>query len=100
LIDELKALLPQIAQSNPVESHVSRADIQTLALAARGERSFDDWAALRTVVNAAAGRSTDIETILQLSKRVDDVAALLAERDRLQAAFDQLIEATKPIQES
>jgi hypothetical protein len=63
-----------------------------MAVAARGERSFDDWAALRQTVGAAVGRSADIETILQLSKRVDDIAALITERDRLQESFEHIAE--------
>jgi ABC-type transporter Mla subunit MlaD len=84
------AILPELTKSGSTVSGTDLAELRTLAIAARGEQSFDDWAALRQVVGAAAGRSPDIETILQLSKRIDDIAALIDERDRLQQSFEKI----------
>ncbi|MCC6704262.1 MAG: hypothetical protein IT334_05240 [Thermomicrobiales bacterium] len=91
LLDELRELLPQLGQVR-TEAGPNLSELRSIAIAARGERSFDDWAALRTVSAMAVGRPTDIDTILQLSKRVDDIAALIAERDRLQGAFAKIVD--------
>ena len=92
LIDELKALIPALGAEVEPPAGPDLSELKTIAIAASGERSFDDWAALRQAVGNAVGRPTDIETILQLSKRVDDISALIVERDRLQDAFTRIIE--------
>jgi hypothetical protein len=91
LLDELRALLPSLGATSQPAPPPDFSELRTMAIAARGEPSFDDWAALRQVATSAAGRPTDIETILQLSKRVDDIAALIAERDRLHDAFKRVL---------
>ncbi|MEZ4497734.1 MAG: hypothetical protein R2845_13385 [Thermomicrobiales bacterium] len=73
MIDELKALIPALGAEVEPPAGPDLSELKTIAIAASGERSFDDWAALRHAVGNAVGRPTDIETILQLSKRVDEV---------------------------
>ncbi len=99
LVEELNALLPQLGRAADVPGGPDFNELRALAIAGRGDQSFDDWAALRQVVDSAVGRPTDIETILQLSKRVDDIAALIAERDRLQDAFTRALEWIDAVEE-
>lgn len=95
LLDELRTLLPAlttpVAAAEPTATDLDRIALRDAAIAARGEASFDDFSALRQTLSDATTRPRDVEVMLRLSQRVGDVAALLAERDRLQAAFDDLI---------
>jgi hypothetical protein len=96
LLDELRTLLPALTTpvpptAEPTAAELDRIALRDAAIAARGEASFDDFSALRQTLSDATTRPRDVEVMLRLSQRVGDVAALLAERDRLQAAFDDLI---------
>jgi hypothetical protein len=101
LLDELRALLPELAAGSadstetPPESPAPVIDleaIKTAAVEARGEISFDNFSALRTTIDEATTKPRDVEVMLKLSQRVDDIYALIAERDRLQQAFDVMLE--------
>jgi len=93
LLDELRTLLPQLAAPAAApQPAVDLAALRERALAARGDRSFDNFAALREVVADAVNRPKDIEVVLRLSQRVEDMHALIQERDRLDAAFAALID--------
>jgi len=92
LLDELRDLLPQIAASaTPVGAVIDPVALRDQVATARGDRSVDDFAALREMIADAVSRPRDIDALLRLSQRVDDIAALLEERDRLEAAFNDLI---------
>lgn len=92
LIDDLRALLPALVAPAPAaEEPRDLAAIRDRAVAARGEMSFDRFQALREVVQEALTRPRDVEVVLRLSRRVEDMDALLAEWDRLQQAFDQIV---------
>ena len=93
LIDELRLLLPALAAPAVPSGEEPRdiAGIRERAIAARGDISFDRYRALREVVQEALTRPRDVEVVLRLSRRVEDMDALIAEWDRLQQAFDQLI---------
>ena len=105
LLDELRSLLPglvrevpaPVAEEEPVieEPPAPAVDLEAIraaAIEARGEISFDNFAALRTVIDEATTKPRDVEVMLKLSQRVDDIVALIAERDRLQLAFDSIVE--------
>ncbi|CAN5538029.1 hypothetical protein BH09CHL1_BH09CHL1_01440 [soil metagenome] len=104
LLDELRAILPGLvtglaAQSGDSEEVQAEAPaptidlqaIKTAAVEARGEISFDNFLALRTTIDEATTKPRDVEVMLKLSQRVDDIYALIAERDRLQQAFDVML---------
>lgn len=106
LLEELRALLPGLVREVPApvagesepeieEPAGPSIDLETIraaAVEARGEISFDDFAALRATIDEATTRPRDVEVMLKLSQRVDDIVALMAERDRLQQAFDIMLE--------
>jgi hypothetical protein len=104
LLDELRALLPALVRETPAaaseepeveEAAAPTVDIEAIrsaAVDARGEISFDNFAALRATIDEATTKPRDVEVMLKLSQRVDDIVALIAERDRLQLAFDAIIE--------
>jgi hypothetical protein len=105
LLDELRAILPGLAaataaqpadhEAAPAEPPAPTIDleaIKTAAVEARGEISFDNFSALRTTIDEATTKPRDVEVMLKLSQRVDDIFALIAERDRLQQAFDVMLE--------
>ncbi len=92
LLEELRDLLPRLAApATPPETAADLSALRERAIMARGDRSFDDFAALREVVSDAVNRPRDIEVVLRLSQRIDDIDALLNERDRLDAAFSDLV---------
>ena len=91
LIDELRGLLPALTTPPQTVQSPDYSALREQAIAARGDVSFDQFAALREVVQEALSRPRDVEVVLRLSRRVEDMNALLGERDRLQQAFEQLI---------
>jgi hypothetical protein len=91
LIEELRGLLPALTTPSQTVLSPEYATLREQAIAARGDVSFDQFAALREVVQEALSRPRDVEVVLRLSRRVEDMNALLGERDRLQQAFEQLI---------
>ncbi|MGH2548491.1 MAG: hypothetical protein ACRDHN_03830 [Thermomicrobiales bacterium] len=105
LLDELRAILPGLAagiatqpadpDETPAELPTPTIDldaIKSAAVEARGEISFDNFSSLRTTIDEATTKPRDVEVMLKLSQRVDDIFALIAERDRLQQAFDVMLE--------
>lgn len=109
LLDELRAILPALAAgiaaqsadasevpTEPPAPAVDLEAIKTAAVEARGEISFDNFSALRTTIDEATSKPRDVEVMLKLSQRVDDIYALIAERDRLQQAFDAMLERLNP----
>lgn len=103
LLDELRAILPGLAggtAERTAEEAVEVAQepavdldaIKAAAVEARGEISFDNFAALRATIDEATTKPRDVEVMLKLSQRVDDIVALIAERDRLQLGFDAVLE--------
>jgi hypothetical protein len=101
LLDELRALLPGLVRDAPVTPEEPEVEappavdleaIRSAAVEARGEISFDNFAALRATIDEATTKPRDVEVMLKLSQRVDDIVAVIAERDRLQLAFDAILE--------
>jgi zinc ribbon protein len=88
LLDELRSLLPAVMASAPASaSNGAIADALAAALAADN----DDLVALRAAMDRARERPKDIDTVLDLSGRVDAVIALLDAYDRLRAAAETTV---------
>ena len=90
LVDELRALLP--ALSAPAPNVASIADDLEAALAADGDDAADR-SALRSALLAARDRPRDIDTVLDLTGRVDAMLSLLAAHDRAVAAIERAVGA-------
>ena len=80
LLDTLRGLLP-IALATSAVGAGHDAD------AVLAQTSDDDYSALRGLVAEAEARPRDIDVMIRLSQRIDDITDLLAERDRLRAAL-------------
>jgi hypothetical protein len=91
LLDELRDLLPSLAITS-----TSKADFGTVVddLAAARQAAADDgtFESLRSAVANAQQRPRDIDTMLDISGRLDAVAALQSAYDRLSAAVDLVLE--------
>lgn len=79
LIDELRALLPLLAA--PADQSAIAARLEAAADADSGR-----WPALRAAMEDARANPRDVETVVALSRRVDEVIALIDANDRLAAA--------------
>ncbi len=80
LIEELRALLPSLGADT--------ADYSILAdrLEAVANEESGRWPDLRAAMEDARANPRDVETVLGLSRRVDDVIALIDANDRLTTA--------------
>jgi len=88
LLDELRSLLPGLAPVGPALPPI--ADALEQALPAR-DTSLDRFADLRAAMQHARDHPRDIDTVLELSRRVDNVIALIDDYDRLVAAAERTI---------
>ena len=94
LLDELRALLPTLASTGTVDPETVAADLEAALAAARAEES-EGLAELRMAMLAARDRPRDIDTVLDLSRRVDDVLALLDAHEHCVAAIERAILALR-----
>jgi len=85
LVDELRALLPQLGNGSSSELE---SVAQSLEAAIRPSNESADLSELRASMLAARDRPRDIDTVLDLSRRVDDVLALIDHQDQLEAAIN------------
>ena len=90
LVEELRTLLP--ALTAPAPNVASIADDLEAALAADGDDAADR-SALRSALLAARDRPRDIDTVLDLTGRVDAMLSLLAAHDRAVAAIERAVGA-------
>ncbi|MCC6313589.1 MAG: hypothetical protein IT337_06215 [Thermomicrobiales bacterium] len=81
LVDELRDLLPRLGQGSSFDP-TRLADLLEANLTASGAHR----AALRAALEDVRGRPRDVDAILQLSRRVDDVLALIDDHERLTGA--------------
>jgi hypothetical protein len=97
LLDELRALLPELSAPAPAPA----ADLEPIAadleaaIAALDEAEAAEQAALRVAMDEARTRPRDIDTVLDLSRRVDAVIALIDAHDRCVAAIERAVTALR-----
>jgi len=93
LFDELRDLMLELAASPPAEGEADRAEISRELAAVQPSEDDDDFADLRQAVQAARDRPRDIDTMLDLSLRLDSIGRLLDEHDRAMQAIDRAVMA-------
>lgn len=94
LLDELRLLVPRLGSPPPgVDLDLVAADLAQAATPAPGARS--DFSELRSAMQNARDRPRDIDTVLDLSRQVEDVDALLDAYDRMRAAIDGAVDALR-----
>ena len=93
-MDELRALIPTLARTEAADDESIAADLEAALTAARAEES-EGVAELRLAMLAARDRPRDIDTVLDLSRRVDAVLALIDAHERCVAAIERAIAALR-----
>jgi hypothetical protein len=89
LLDELRSLLPQLASTGQMSAGSDIVGTLRSATASEEQRaSFED---LRSAVNAAQQRPRDIDTMLDISNRLDMIAALEDAYQKLSSTVEAVV---------
>ena len=94
LLDDLRQTISEIAPDSAVDLSGVISDLQ-VALNPPGAMAADDVAELRDALLAARERPRDIDTIVDLTKRIDAMLALVIAYDRAIAAIERSLEALR-----
>jgi hypothetical protein len=94
LLEELRQTISEIAPDNAVDLSGVISDLQ-VAVNPPGAMAADDVAELRDALLAARERPRDIDTIVDLTKRIDAMVALVIAYDRAIAAIERSLEALR-----
>ena len=90
LLDELRALLPQIAAGDAgPESGVVAGEVADRLTTARNEAG--DFTSLRRTLESARQNPRDVDTMLDLVNRADRLVALLDSYERLTGEIDEAV---------
>jgi hypothetical protein len=94
LLDELRQTISEIGSQSAVDLSGVVSDLQ-VAVTPPGAMAADDVAELRDALLAARERPRDIDTIVDLTKRIDAMLALVIAYDRAIAAIERSLEALR-----
>lgn len=94
LLDELRQTIPEIGTDSAVDLSGVISDLQ-VAVNPPGAMAADDVAELRDALLAARDRPRDIDTIVDLTTRIDGMLALVIAYDRAIAAIERSLEALR-----
>jgi hypothetical protein len=94
LLDELRETITEIGPRSAVELSGVISDLE-VAVHPPGAMAADDVAELRDALLAARERPRDIDTIVDLTKRIDAMLALVIAYDRTIAAIERSLEALR-----
>src|SRR5215210_6645187 len=94
LLDELRQTISEIRPDSAVDLSGVVSDLQ-VAVSPPGAMAVDDVAELRDALLAARERPRDIDTIVDLTKRIDAMLALVIAYDRAIAAIERSLEALR-----
>jgi hypothetical protein len=95
LLDELRGLLPAVVGAAPAGRPGAIADQLEAAIAAGSAEEAAELAELRAALVATRDRPRDIDTVLDLSRRVDAIVALLDAYDRSIAAINEAVRSLR-----
>ncbi len=87
LLDELKTLVPRLGAPPPGLDPASMAADLELAIAPESDAPVD-FEQLRAAVESVRARPRDIDSVLELSRRGDDLIALFDHLDRARSAIE------------
>ena len=91
LLDELRQTISEIGPQSAVDLSGVISDLE-VAVHPPGAMAADDVAELRDALLAARERPRDIDTIVDLTKRIDAMVALVIAYDRTIAAIERSLE--------
>ncbi len=94
LLDELRQTISEISSQSAVDLSGVISDLQ-VAVNPPGAMAADDVAELRDALLAARERPRDIDTIVDLTKRIDAMVALVIAYDRAIAAIERSLDALR-----
>jgi hypothetical protein len=94
LLDELRQTISEIGADSAVDLSGVVSDLQ-VAVNPPGAMAADDVAELRDALLAARERPRDIDTIVDLTKRIDAMLALVIAYDRAIAAIERSLDALR-----
>jgi hypothetical protein len=96
LIDELRALVPQLTAeaAAEIDAEAIAADLEA-AIRPAADEPAGEQEGLRTALLTARERPRDIDTMLDLVGRVDAVLALLDAHDRAVAAIERAVRSLR-----
>ena len=94
LLDELRQTIAEIGPSGAVGLKRSHLHLE-VAVNPPGAMAADDVAELRDALVAARERPRDVDTILDLTTRIDAMLALVIAYDRTIAAIERSLETLR-----
>jgi hypothetical protein len=94
LLDELRQTISEIGPSSAVDLSGVISDLE-VAVNPPGAMAADDVAELRDALVAARERPRDVDTILDLTTRIDAMLALVIAYDRTIAAIERSLDALR-----
>src|SRR5215218_626392 len=94
LLDELRQTISEIGPYSAVDLSGVISDLE-VAVHPPGAMATDDVAELRDALLAARERPRDIDTIVDLTKRIDAMLALVIAYDRTIAAIERSLEVLR-----
>ena len=94
LLDELRQAISEIGPHSAVDLSGVISDLE-VAVHPPGAMAADDVAELRDALLAARERPRDIDTIVDLTKRIDAMLALVIAYDRAIAAIERSLDALR-----
>jgi hypothetical protein len=94
LLDELRQTILEIGPQNSVDLSGVISDLE-VAVHPPGAMAADDVAELRDALLVARERPRDIDTIVDLTKRIDAMLALVIAYDRTIAAIERSLDALR-----
>jgi hypothetical protein len=94
LLEELQQTISEISPHGAADLSGVISDLQ-VAVNPPGAMAADDVAELRDALLAARERPRDIDTIVDLTKRIDAMLALVIAYDRAIAAIERSLEALR-----
>jgi hypothetical protein len=94
LLDEVRQTITEIGPDSAVDLSGVISDLQ-VAVNPPGAMAADDVAELRDALLAARERPRDIDTIVDLTKRIDAMLALVIAYDRAIAAIERSLEVLR-----
>jgi hypothetical protein len=94
LLDELRQTISEIGPYSAVDLSGVISDLE-VAVNPPGAMAADDVAELRDALMAARERPRDVDTILDLTTRIDAMLALVIAYDRTIAAIERSLEALR-----
>ena len=94
LLDELRQTISEIRPDSAADLSGVVSDLQ-VAVSPPGAMAVDDVAELRDALLAARERPRDIDTVVDLTKRIDAMLALVIAYDRAIAAIERSLEALR-----